>query len=110
VTPIPRHLVINTGTGFEAVSRGFLKPLPHRVRLQRNGERFSWVMFIQPGWTTIQEPIPLGHSELIDEWVASKGDKEDMIGSNSFFGKPYGEHIVKVNAMIYKKKPVDALH
>jgi isopenicillin N synthase-like dioxygenase len=57
--PIPGSLVCNLGDMLERLTAGRYRSTPHRVRNASAADRLSFPFFLDPGWDTEVQPLPL---------------------------------------------------
>ena len=57
--PIPGSFVCNLGDMLERLTGGRYRSTPHRVRNLGTDDRLSFPFFLDPGWDTEVEPLPL---------------------------------------------------
>jgi isopenicillin N synthase-like dioxygenase len=101
--PIMKNtFIVNLGDQLEIATKGLLKATPHRVSLQRYGDRLSWPFFFDPGWESKLKPVSLEESTVLKEWIESGGsstrkpgkrwDGKDLLEQCPFM--TYGEYLM----------------
>ncbi len=61
---LPESLIINVGDMLEKLTSGRYRSTPHRVRNQTSGDRYSFPLFLDPGWDTTVVSLPGSADDL----------------------------------------------
>ncbi len=98
----PSLLVVNIGDMLERATGGFLRSTLHRVRSQPT-ERFSFPLFLDPGWEVTVDQLPLDtdrfppSTHAVDRW-----DGVDPLSDELFTGnRTYGEYLTRKVSRVF---------
>jgi isopenicillin N synthase-like dioxygenase len=78
--PNNNAFIVNLGDQLEIATKGFLKATPHRVKIQRDGDRLSWPFFFDPDWEVGLSPVKLEDSRILRQWIEHGGHKNRKPG------------------------------
>ncbi|XP_021968121.1 probable iron/ascorbate oxidoreductase DDB_G0283291 [Folsomia candida] len=80
VPPIKDTFIVNLGDQLEIATQGFLRATPHRVKIQRSGDRLSWPFFFDPDWDVKMRAVAVDESRVLKEWIRNGGSKNRKPG------------------------------
>jgi isopenicillin N synthase-like dioxygenase len=104
VPPTPDALVCNLGDMLERASGGRFLSTPHRVRLPAS-DRYSFPLFLDPGWDAVVEPLPGAdrHRPPEGSAAARRWDGASVFDSQGTYGDYLVSKVSKVFPELYRE-------
>jgi isopenicillin N synthase-like dioxygenase len=65
--PVPGSFVCNIGDMLDRMTGGRYRSTPHRVVNRSGRDRYTFPLFLDPGWDAAVAPIPLGDATPADD-------------------------------------------
>jgi isopenicillin N synthase-like dioxygenase len=101
--PIPGSYICNLGDMLDRMTGGHYRSTPHRVRVQRERNRFSYPFFFDPNYFARVQPVP-----TIPRASEDKHERWDGKSVHEFTGT-YGEYLVDKVSKVFPQLRGDVL-
>ncbi len=90
VDPDPELVICNLGDMLDRLTLGRYRSTPHRVRNVGAADRISLPFFLDPGWSTHVQPLPLRDDWAVPRDRAERWDRADLTAVEG----PYGNWLL----------------
>jgi isopenicillin N synthase-like dioxygenase len=86
VDPDPELIICNLGDMLDRLTGGRYRSTPHRVRNHAGRDRISLPFFLDPGWHSVVEPLPLGGGWTAPADQMARWDRADLTTIEGTYG------------------------